>query len=426
MNNGSHAFLVAKGKSIDRLSADMFGDDDIWCLNQSADVVASLGLRNRIVVCQNDEWTGYTPPEGLEWHCGPAVKTDGRENAFRYFPEMLTGHWASPTCVCAMQLMIDEGYDHITMVGFDSYFDGSRDYAVGTGAKSDGIAPFHFYNTMMRRLAFANHIRLTWLDTGLQPHDDGFGFSKCLVAVALGERYERQTDRMVESFLRHNPDWSVERWYGDRLLNALPSQCRSWSPFNKVELGRWIAMKKCLEDYEVVLYADGDIRWYGDYAIGGYGLYHDMFLFPHYVTQLSRQNAKHLLHKDGIANIGLIQISRCIDHDRLFDFVINEVLHNPPAFMHGQQLWLQNLVSSIPDCGFDAVYDMDPGQDCASWNLRKGDREIYEQDGRYMVRTCNGLVAKLVSFHFSSKSLGSLVNYGDAVKKLLEDYLNEQ
>ena len=423
-----HAWLVGKGPSLDKVTRETFaGDEDvIFCLNQSADVVASLGLESRIVVCENDNWIGYVPPKGIEWRCTNGVTTDGRKQIVRYVPELLTGHWASPTCVCALQMMIDEGYDHITMVGFDSYFDDSRNYAKSIGVKSDEIAPFHFYNTIMRRLACAKNIRLTWLDPELNPVEDEFKFRKCLVAVALGEKYVNQTEGMIRSFLAFNPDWSVERFHGDEVRKLLPPQCHSWSPFNQVELSRWIAMKKCLEQYDLVLYCDGDLRWYGEYPVGGYGLYHDIFLYPHYVTQFSSQNAKHLLHKDGIANIGMVLVNRCIDHDRLFDFVINEVLHNPSAFKHGDQLWLQNLVSSIPDCGFDAVYDKNPGCDVASWNLRKGDREVYREDGRYWVRTNTGIVFPLVSFHFSSKSLGSLVNYGSAVQRLREEYLNEK
>lgn len=418
------AYLVAKGGSLDNITPDWFDKDvPIWCLNQSATVIHDL-LPDREIHCvQNDAWLDYVPPSDVTWHCSGSVATGTHKHVEVYSPELLTGFWGSPSCVCALELMRCAGYDDITMIGFDSHFDNSRTYATCLGVKSDEIAPYHFYDTIMRRWAKRHNVTLHWVNQYGHIHDEDNEFSKCLVAVAIGDKYERQTDRMIESFLRHNPDWSVERFYDDDLRKLLPPQCQSWSSFNQCEIGRWIAMQHCLEHYDTVLYSDGDIRWYDKYESD---FLHTIVLSPHYVTNFAKNNKKHFIQKDGAANIGIIEINRSIECNGLFDFVINEVLHNPPAFMHKDQLWLQNIVSTIPDCGYDAIYNNHAGYNVAFWNLKSGDREVYRQDGRYWVRTNTGLRYPLVSFHFSSKSLGMLVNYGSAVQRLLSEYANER
>lgn len=419
------AYLCGKGKSLDNATREWFGTDEpIWCINQSATVIHDL-LPDREIHCvMNDGWLDYVPPPDVTWHCGMGVSTGSHKNVVRYSPELYTGKWGSPTCVCALELLMGFGYDDITMVGFDSHFDGSRDYAKSLNVKSDEIAPYHFYDTIMRRWAKERKVTLHWMDGEGVVHDDDGKFSYCLVAVSIGEKYVRQTEGMIKSFLTHNPNWSVERYYDDDLERILPEQCRIWSSFNKCEIGRWIAMQKCLEHYDTVLYCDGDIRWYGGYPSDYFR--HTAMLTPHYVTSFAKCNKKHWILKDGAANIGIIEINRSVECNGVFDFVINEVLHNPRYFMHGEQLWLQNIVSTLPDCGYDVVYNNHPGINCASWNLRSGDREIYREDGRYWVRTNTGIVFPLVSFHFSSKSLGSLVNYGSAVQRLYEEYVSEQ
>jgi len=419
-----HAYLVGKGKSLDNVTEGWFDEtSSVWCLNQSADVIRGLLPKREVHCVQNDPWINYSPPISVFWHCRSGISIGKHPKVQTYCPETLTGNWASPTCLCALELMHQSGIDCISMIGFDSYFDSSRTYANCINVKADEIAPFEFYNSVMRRYAIKRGISLHWVDKNGIAHIDNQQFKNTLVAVAMGNAFVKQTEGMIRSFLALNPDWSVERFYDNDINKLLPDACRTWSSFNKCELGRWLAMKKCLESgYDTVVYSDGDIRWYGKYDIS---IGHDMVIYPHYVTNFARQNAKHLLQKDGIANIGIIEISRSIDHDRLFDFVIGEVLHSPTTFMHGQQLWLQNLVSTIPDCGFDCVYNTNCGYNVASWNLRKGDREVYKEDGKYLVRTNTGIVKPLVSFHFSSKSLGKLVHYGNAVQQLFENYIKE-
>lgn len=415
------AYLLGKGPSLDRMEMSWFDTSSpVWCLNQAADVAKAVLPGNEIVCVQNDPWIGYAPPSDVEWHRHHRVPANGHPNSHEYDPELLTGRWASPTCLCALELLYRAGYDDITLVGFDSHFTGTREYADCIGVQSDCIAPFHFYDTLMRRWAAYSGVKLTWMDGDGELHPDGLEFRKCLVAVAKGEKYVRQTNAMVSSFMAHNPGWSAAMYYDDGLDAILPEECLNWSEFNKCELGRWLAVRACLEKYDTVVYCDGDIRWYGQYETS---LKHDIVLSPHYVTDKARQNAKHWILKDGSANLGMFEISRSIDHDRIFDYIIGEVLHNPRAFMHGENLWLQNLASTLPDCGFDAVYNDDPGLNCACWALRHGDREVIEKDGCFYVR-CNQIEYPLRSFHFSSKSLGSLPKYGNTVNKLLKEYMN--
>ena len=226
---------------------------------------------------------------------------------------------------------------------------------------------------------------------------------------------------MVRSFMERNPGWDVERYYDGDLDELLPQNLRAWLPFSRCELGRWYAMRDALRRHGTVLYSDGDVRWYAPYSAPDA----DAVLTPHYVTQAARRSAKHWLMKDGIANIGVVQVSATAQSDELFDFVIGETLHNPTAFMHGRQLWLQNLVSCIPAVGFDCAWNTDCGMNVACWNLRHGDRSVHGAAGACVVRTPDGDERPLVSFHFSSKSLGELPSFGPAVSELLAAYRSE-
>jgi len=243
--------------------------------------------------------------------------------------------------------------------------------------------------------------------------------SKALVAVSMGAVYNAQTDKMIESFQKHNPDWDVIKFYDNNLKNLLPMQCKSWSPFNMCEIGRWFAMQKALEQYKTIVYSDGDMRWYSKYETGDHG----MVLYPHYVTAKAKQAAKHFLYKDGIANIGIMEMSQHTDNVGIFDFVIGEVLYKPSNFFHGEQLWLQNIVSAIPDCGYDCVYNNHAGYNVAFWNLRREDREVIRWEGAIKVGTNENKLYDLVSFHFSSKSLHRLDEFGEVVAELKDGYL---
>lgn len=428
---GKHVYLVAKGGSLDNVTSDWFDDSSpVWCLNQSATVIRRL-LPDREVHCiQNDDWIKYTPPADVTWHCHLRVPVGNHPHVERYRPEFLTGNWADPTCMSALQLMYNAGYDDITMIGFDSHFDKSKNYANVIGVKSKEDSPFNFYDTMMRRWALKKGVTLNWVDANGVAHPDDFKFRHCILGVAIGERYERQTDRMIDSFLKHNPDWTAERVYGDRLVDMLPKECKRYSDFDKCEIGRWVAMRNLLQEYDTVLYCDGDIRWFHPYST------HpdlSMVLCPHYVTLKVMQSKKHQLFWDGVANIGIVEVNRSTETEGkyenargIFDHIINEVIRDPSRFRRHDKLWLQPLVSSVVDVGYNVAYNDDPGMDLASWNLRHGDRYVFEEEGELYAKTYTGLASYLKSVHFSSKSLDILASTSKLMERLVKEYRNEK
>lgn len=417
------AYLVGKGSSLEVVKAEWFNaDSPVWCINQSATVIRQL-LPDREVHCvQNDPWIKYVPPQDVIWHLSDLIPANGHPKAVRFYREQVSDKWESPTCMNALQLLHDDGYDQVTMIGFDSHFDkSSTEYAKSLHIRSEGKTNYYSYDTGMRRLAKRLGMELVWIDKDGAPHDEDFKFTKCLVAVAMGEKYTRQTEGMIRSFLAHNPDWSVERYYDNDLCNLLPDSCKGWTSFNKCEIGRWYAMQKCLETYDTALYCDGDIRWYDSYEEHD----HALVITPHCITKLGSMEMRHNILKDGMANIGILETNRTPNVEVLFDYVIGEVMHNPKAFMHKDQLWLQNLVSTCPWI-FDCVWNQDFTVNVASWNLRRYDRMVFQnENGEFMVK-CNGHIGRIKSFHFSSKSIYMLHAFGNACIKLLEEYRNER
>lgn len=240
-----------------------------------------------------------------------------------------------------------------------------------------------------------------------------------LVAVSMGDKYNRQTERMIDNFVQHNPDWDACWYFDDGLTDILPRECKKWSPFNRCEIGRWCAMRETLKTYDNIVYCDGDMRWYAPYEISERG----MTLYPHYVTDSAKKKAMHRLWVDGVANIGIMEMTKCSDNATVFDFIIGEVLYDTPRYMHGEQLWLQNIVSMLPNIGLDVGYNSNAGYNVARWNLMRKDRSVFKRDGKYMVRTADGIECPLVSFHFSEKSIDTLYKYGEVVEELKNAYL---
>ncbi len=179
-------------------------------------------------------------------------------------------------------------------------------------------------------------------------------------------------------------------------------------------------MQDALKRHDTVLYSDGDIRWYGKYPLSG----HSMAIFPHQITNDARKMCKHNLFTSGVANIGILEMSRGADADGVFDFVVTACMKYPQRLMNGQLLWLQPFVSCIPDCGYDCVWNCHPGVNVAAWNLRTGDRGVVKQDGKYY-SVIGSSAYPLVSFHFSAHSFKTLDNYGNAVKELRDAYLRD-
>ncbi|MBP5458948.1 MAG: hypothetical protein J6Y62_02050 [Clostridia bacterium] len=241
---------------------------------------------------------------------------------------------------------------------------------------------------------------------------------KLMYGVAIGDRYLKQARVMVESFRQHNKDWETKVFNEAELNLMLPPVWRSKDAFFKCETGRWCVMKQALlNGYDVVLYCDNDIFWYGKYEEIGRGL----SLCPHYVTDKARRSAIHWLIKDGVPNLGLFEASGT-DLAGLIDGLVEEVGMDPAAHMHGQVLWLQNLATYLPYLGYEVNYMTDPGLNVARWNLGHGDRQVIEREGKLIV-VCDGEEYPLKCFHFSSKSIKSIEQYGDVVRRLRDQYI---
>ena len=243
---------------------------------------------------------------------------------------------------------------------------------------------------------------------------------KCLVCCAIGERYVMQTRRMAGSFIAYNPDWDIVEFYDHALVSLLPDVCRNWTAFDRVEIGRWYALKKALETYDTALYCDGDIWWYDRYEESQ----HTLVLYPHCITRHAQEKRKHYLWKDGNANIGILEMSRTEETERLFDFITGEVLYKPSDYVRHGTLWLQPLVSFTTNL-YDVVYNTHAGYDVAFWNLATEDREVIMWEGKRMVGTHDDELFPLVSFHFSSKSIEKLDRFGVVVQELKAEYLKQ-
>lgn len=250
--------------------------------------------------------------------------------------------------------------------------------------------------------------------------------SKCIISVAYGEKYEKMGDLMIESFLKYNKGWEAVKIYRNAI--RVPMACMPngiITPFNACEIGRWIAMREQLDKYDEVLYCDNDIYWYGKYN----QLKSGIVLYPHHISDKGRYNARRSQLYHGVYNAGIIFASGD-EGKKACDFIINEVSKNPDYFYWSDnafdpvrkgQLFLQNIESIIPEIGVDCKVDNNAGMDVAYWNLASGDRTIVEENGKFIVE-CNGKKHELVSFHFSNSCFNRLPSFGNAMKKLFDEY----
>ena len=256
--------------------------------------------------------------------------------------------------------------------------------------------------------------------------------SRCVLAVAVGERYVMQAIVMASSFLEYNAGWDVVI-YTDALDASLPwwaiirplssqlmphREFRGFSPFDQCEIGRFLAVKALLDDYDEVLYCDNDLYWYAPYTVSDTA---ELILSPHFLNPSIALANVALLWRDGGPNIGHMHFRgrRAVT---VCDYIISEVKTNPMANRHKGTLWLQNLMTMAPWLGLDTA-TTGIGCNVGNWNLRRGDREIMERDGAFIVR-CGGLESPLVSYHFSGKSFARLIDgqLGPIPARLAREY----
>lgn len=237
---------------------------------------------------------------------------------------------------------------------------------------------------------------------------------------------------MAGSFLAHNGGWDAVcysddaawpfPWYMEvrPLRPLLDKSFQDFSPFDLCEIGRFLAVSRCLDEYDEVLYCDNDLYWYNQYECPPDG---EILLTPHFLSPGIVVNNLGMLRRDGFANIGLMHF-RGNGGKWLCSHVVSCVKASPGLNRHKGVLWLQSMLDVAPWLGLDFRANNDPGCNVGNWNLRKGDRKLVEEDERLLVEF-NGALSPLVSFHFSRKSMGRLLDgrYGDAVKRLAKKYL---
>lgn len=249
---------------------------------------------------------------------------------------------------------------------------------------------------------------------------------RCIVAVAYGEKYEMMGDLMIESFLKYNNGWEVERYYGNRI--KVPTACLingSITPVNACEIGRYLIIRELLDKYEEVLYCDNDIMWYDKYK----PLKANVVLSPHYVSKLAKYNGRHYQFYAGLFNQGIIYM-KGDDGRKACDFVIQETVKNPMHFYWDEgniepqrkgTMWLQEIESVLPEIGLDCKVDNNPGANVAFWNLAINDRRVIKENDCYFVE-CEEKKHPLQSIHWSSGSLHLLSRFGEAMINLLAEY----
>ena len=256
-----------------------------------------------------------------------------------------------------------------------------------------------------------------------------------LVGCAIGERYEIMGRGMLKSFLKHNEGFDVKLWTGDEINEIIPTQFRRGIPFNKTEIGRWCALRHAIrQGYKHVLYCDNDIRFYAPFE---FTKGHSLVMFPHVVTEEAKRYRKHFLVKDGIPNLGMIEVNvtdgdegrEQTQADEICSFVIDEVDHAPQMFTHLQikKLWIQNFATYLPYCGYDAVYNEDFTHNVAHWNLGSGDRSverILAGFDQFQV-VCGNEKRAIKTFHFSNAGIRTLEKYGEAVTFMKSEYLSD-
>ena len=247
--------------------------------------------------------------------------------------------------------------------------------------------------------------------------------SRCILSVAYGERYEMMGDVMIDTFLKHNSGWSVEKVYGDSI--RVPVACLNdghITPFDACEIGRWVAMRSLLDKYDEVLYCDNDIWWYSKYKPINAGV----VLSPHCITDKAKWDYRDMMFNAGIYNAGIIYV-RGEDGKKACHYIIYHASENRRRILSPTtgQLWLQYLIPFLAEIGISCKVDMNPGANAAFWNMAVNDRRLMKKDGNYVVE-CGTKEVPLQSFHFSSSSLEQLPLLGETTKGLVKEYTEMQ
>jgi len=126
------AYVVGKGPSLDRLTAETFKEDwPIVCINQAGTIVEKLGLPNPLYVVQQDfkgERTSYIKNGTMILSTNASHHYRDIDNKYIYVPSDLRKTEASLTTNCALELLAQAGVRKVAFVAFDG-MNGTGGYA---------------------------------------------------------------------------------------------------------------------------------------------------------------------------------------------------------------------------------------------------------------------------------------------------------
>jgi hypothetical protein len=216
-----------------------------------------------------------------------------------------------------------------------------------------------------------------------------------LVVVSMGELYVRSTEVAVATFRKHNPTWSVARYYNKDLEAIVPDELKEWSAFSKCEIGRWCAMLKTLrEGADHVLYCDGDFQWYGPHVSD---TRMPLLLTPHQITVEGRWKDFNRRMGDGVVNLGLIEAYK--DAADVLDAFIKLVARDASRWVRKKKLWLQFPIDAVALMGYKTALNTHPAVNVARWNV--GSERVIEGTPEHPVVKFQDKYWPLSSMHFS-------------------------
>jgi 2-polyprenyl-3-methyl-5-hydroxy-6-metoxy-1,4-benzoquinol methylase len=169
----SHAYIVGKGPSLDRLTAADFTNElsPVLACNEAVQTIEKLSLPNPLFGVQQDARVGVDGcPKNGTWLLGSqswvACKGKNHPNAIRYDCNKIGGHSKSLTADQCMRLLGSVGFKTATMLAFDACTSGEVDYAksIGKSPVQFGQNPGRFkgYCIEISRCAMQNGLSLTW------------------------------------------------------------------------------------------------------------------------------------------------------------------------------------------------------------------------------------------------------------------------
>ncbi len=188
----THAYLVGKGPSLDRLTAGDFpaAGDPILCANEAVHAIERLNLPNPVFGVQQDARLRQAArPTSATWLLSSQAwkQCKGYEyaGAVQYDSAAIGGSTKSLTANQSLRLLGMAGFRTVTMLAFDACTCQQTDYAASVGVKSSqfGQNPKRFvgYCPEIARVGKIEGMAMTW-----QPPGDGW---TVVCVLRTGGRY---------------------------------------------------------------------------------------------------------------------------------------------------------------------------------------------------------------------------------------------